>query len=162
MEEISTFIDSNLVLHWPFFAAMVIFMISGQVMISNVFIRTAHQKHKPVWFWWWGRKTLALQPIILGLVLGVIWRNPEPGVDTLPDCMGYFALAGGLSVWAYEFLKGIMKKKGINLDLPGIDSIAPIAPIAPAAAAPPPLSPLSPSFDDDNTPSSKPITLDKS
>ena len=33
--------------------------------------------------------------------------------------MSYFAMAGGLSTWAYEFLRGLAKKKGVNLDIPG-------------------------------------------
>lgn len=105
--------------HWPFFAWMAIAMIIGRVVTLNIFTKTAHYTRKPVWFWWWGRKTLALHPILAGAMLGIFWRNPEPGVDTLAACMGYFAASGGLSVWAYELVKGLAKKQGYDLKIPG-------------------------------------------
>lgn len=125
MEEILTTINTYLVPHWPFLAAIIVFMTVGQVLMNNVFTKTAHRISKPVWFWWWGRKTLPLQPILLGIILGVFWKNPEVGVDTLPERTAYFAMAGALSVWAYEFLKGLAKKEGIDLTLPGADETIP-------------------------------------
>lgn len=121
MDAITEFVNNNVIPHWPFIGVMVVFMIVMQVVKINIFTKTAHQKHKPVWFWWWGRKTLALQPIVVGMILGILWRNPEAGVDTLAECMGYFALAGSCSVWTYEILKGVAQKRGINLELPGVD-----------------------------------------
>ena len=132
MDGIAEFVNTNLLPHWPFVAAMVIFMIIGEVTTKNIFTRNAHKTNKPVWFFWWGRKTLALHPIVAGMVLGSVWRNPEAGVDTLVESMAYFAMAGGFSVWAYEFLKGMAKKEGIDIDLPGVDeSIPPAPPAAP-------------------------------
>ena len=129
MDGIAEFINTNLLPHWPFVAAMVVFMIIGRVATKSVFTKDAHKKRLPVWFWWWGRKTLPLHPIVAGMFLGLLWGNPEAGVDTTAECMGYFALAGGISVWAYEFLKGIAKKEGIDLSLPGVDddSVPPAA-----------------------------------
>lgn len=125
MEEITTFVNTNLIPHWPFFGFMVICMIVVQVVKANVFTKTAHRERKPVWLFWWGRKTLALHPIVLGAILGIFWRKPEVGVDKIIASMTYFALSGGLSVWAYEFLKGIAKKEGIDLSLPGVDESVP-------------------------------------
>jgi hypothetical protein len=129
MDEIATFLNTNVLPHWPFFAALVLFMISGQVVTTNIFTKTAHRERKPVWFWWWGRKTLALHPMVLGILLGIVWRKPEVGVDTLPECMAYFATAGGLSVWGYEFLRGLAKKQGIDLNLLGVDENLSIPPV---------------------------------
>jgi hypothetical protein len=122
MDETLTFINSYVLPHWPFFSALLFFMIIGQVLVKNVFTKEASLSNKPLWFWWWGRKTLPLHPIILGLLLGLMWTNPEPGIVNGVPCMAYFATAGGLSVWVYEFIKGIAKKKGINIDLLGVDS----------------------------------------
>ena len=107
--------------HWPFFGAMVMFMIVGQFMTKQVFTKTAHYDKKPVWFWWWGRKTLPLHPIVAGLGLGFLWNNPEPGSVEGAASMAYFATSGALSIWLYEMLKGIAKSRGIDLSLPGVD-----------------------------------------
>jgi hypothetical protein len=74
--------------------------------------------------------------MVLGTLLGIVWRKPEAGVDTLPECMAYFATAGGLSVWGYEFLRGLAKKEGIDLNLPGVDESTP--PSDPKAQPTPP------------------------
>lgn len=126
--DVGDFVTTQVLPHWPFAAAMVVFSIIGEVTTRNVFTKDAHRKNKPVWFWWWGRKTLALHPLLAGLVLGLFWRNPEPGVDTLVESCAYFAMAGGFSVWAYEALKGFAKKEGYEIDLPGVDESVPPKP----------------------------------
>lgn len=116
--------------HWPFVAWLMVSMLIGQVMKTAVFTKESFKTKKPKWLFWWGRKTLVVHPIVAGLLIGLAWRNPEPSVDTLPECMGYFAMAGALSVWAYELLKGLAKKEGFDLKLPGVDdsTIPPSAP----------------------------------
>lgn len=114
-------ISDNLLPHWPFAAWLVVSMLLGQVMKTSVFPKDAYKTRKPLWFFWWGRKTLTLHPILAGAALGFIWRNPEPLVTNLPAGIAYFSLAGALSVWAYEFVKGLAKKRGIDLRLPGVD-----------------------------------------
>lgn len=125
MEDIGNALNTYLLPHWPFMASIIIFMIVGQVVKNNVFTKTAHFAQRPVWFWWWGRKTLPLQPIVAGMLLGLIWRMPEAGVDSLPESMAYFAMSGALSVWAYELVKNLAKQRGIDLNLPGVDSSNP-------------------------------------
>lgn len=120
MEITAELVDSALV-HWPFITALVIFMLVGQVVKTSVFTKTAYTTKKPSWLFWWGRKTLTLHPIVGGVLTGLLWRNPEPRVDSLVESMGYFALSGALSVWAYELIKGLAKKRGIDLELPGVD-----------------------------------------
>lgn len=127
MDSAVSFINTNLLPHWPFFAAMIILMITGQVVKTNIFTKDAYKTKKPLWLYYWGRKTLALHPILAGMILGTIWKNPEAGVKTVPACMGYFAMAGAFSVWAYELLKGLAHKEGIDIDLPGVDDSTPPA-----------------------------------
>lgn len=132
MDSIATSISTYILPHWPFVAATMIFMITGQVVKTSVFTKDAYRTRKPVWFFWWGRKTLALHPILGGMLLGFIWRNPEAAVTSLPGSMCYFAMAGCFSVWAYELIKGIAKREGFDIDLPGVDDTVP--PPAPPAA----------------------------
>ena len=116
---------NNVLPHWPFIAAVIVFMLIGQVMKGAVFTRTAHHRLKPTWLFWWGRKTLPLHPVLAGIVLGIFWREPEPGMVRLIESIGYFALAGAISVWAYEGLKAFAKTRGIDLRLPGVEDSTP-------------------------------------
>lgn len=107
--------------HWPFVAMAVVGAILGQILKAEIFlIRRASQKGKFQWFWWWGYKLLPLWPMLLGVVIGVIWANPEGSDKPWPlvASVMYFAAAGGLSVWGFEFAKGIAKKKGLYLETP--------------------------------------------
>jgi hypothetical protein len=121
VEETLKLISDNLLPHWAFAAWLVVSMLIGQVMKTAVFPKDGYKTRKPLWLFWWGRKTLTLHPMIAGVLVGAIWRNPDPLVTNLPAGMAYFALAGALSVWAYELLKGIAKQRGIDLRLPGVD-----------------------------------------
>jgi hypothetical protein len=125
MDGIAEFVNTNLLPHWPFVAAMMIFMVVGQVMKTSVFPKEGWKTRKPVWLFWWGRKTLALHPVFAGMVLGLFWRAPEPGVLTIAASCGYFALAGTCSVWAYEILKAVARKEGVDINLPGVDDSTP-------------------------------------
>jgi hypothetical protein len=106
--------------HWPFFAAAVVFMIVGQVMKSSVWTRKrAYTKGKMQWLFWWAYKTMPLHPVVGGAITGLVWSKPEASVEG-PAAIFYFAFAGALSVWLYQILKGIAKRRGIELGkLPG-------------------------------------------
>jgi len=109
-----------LLAHWPFVAATAILMLVGTVANKRIFTDAqARVKRKTQPFWWWARSTLPLHPVASGLLLGYFWKLPEAGVDTLVERAAYFGLAGACSVFAYELLKGLAKKRGIDLDLPG-------------------------------------------
>lgn len=112
--------------HWPGIAWMVIAAAIGQVMTKSVFTKTkAHTKSKYQWFWWWMRKTLPLHPVGAGFVLGLMWRNPEganPAWGAVASAI-YFGAFGGGSTWVYETAKGLLEKKGIDID--GPDSVPP-------------------------------------
>lgn len=111
--------------HWPFLAFAIVAMIVNQVVKSAIFTKArAHTKGKAQWFWWWGYKFLPLQPVLAGVIVGFLWRNPEGADPAWPWAapVFYFALAGTLSVWLYQIIKAIAKKKGIELGpLPGND-----------------------------------------
>ena len=111
--------------HWPGLSWFATAMLVGQVMSKRVFTRQqAAIKRPQQWIWWWGRKTLALHPVVAGVMVGLIWRNPEgvtPAWPWIANCM-YFGFFGGFSTWAYEVFKGLAKKQGIDLDIPGGDA----------------------------------------
>lgn len=105
--------------HWPFIAMAVVGMIFGQVLKTNVFsLEKAKAKGKFQWFWWWGYKLLALWPMLLGIIIGAIWHNPECAEKPWPVVASimYFAMAGGGSVFLFQLLKGIAKQKGLYLE----------------------------------------------
>lgn len=108
----------------PFVAWTLLASIIGQVVKTQVFTRArAHWAGSRIqWFWWWGRKTMPLHPMAIGMVIGWMWPGEvEPGyIGGTVQAALYFGLAGGLSVWAFEVLKGLAKKRGVTLGkLPG-------------------------------------------
>lgn len=106
--------------HWPWFAVCITLMIIVQTVKTNIFTKKkAYEKGKLQWLFWWGWKTLALQPIIAGAIIGLLWGNPEPGVKEGIASFFYFASSGGCSVVAYQVLKGVLKKKKVDISLPG-------------------------------------------
>jgi hypothetical protein len=128
MSELISNVSKMLSDHWPFFAVMFTFMLVGQVNKTVVFTKhRAEKSHGKVigHFWWWGRKTLSLHLAILGGLTGLLWQNPVDGVEGIISSIGYFAFAGAMSVWGYQILKGLAKKKGIDLTLPGTESVPP-------------------------------------
>lgn len=112
-------------IHWPFLAFAIVAMLVNQVIKSAVFTKVrAHEKRKGQWFFWWAYKTLPLHPVVAGAIVGTIWRNPEGADPAWPWIapIFYFALAGTLSVWLYQIIKGLAKKKGFDLgELPGTE-----------------------------------------
>jgi hypothetical protein len=69
---------------------------------------------KPVWFYFWGRKTLSLQPFVVGCIFG--WFNPRDGQSLMMSGL-YFGAWGAGAVWAYHVGKDMAKKKGVPLDV---------------------------------------------
>jgi len=132
MDEITKDLGYLFSTHWPFIAVTIILMMIGQVSKISVFTKQrAHALHGTVWgeVVWWGRKTLPLHPMISGAIIGLVWRNPTEMIDRVIESVAYFALAGTLSVWAYQILKSIAKKKGYELGpLPGAESTPPPIP----------------------------------
>lgn len=109
--------------HWPFLAVAVVLMLVGQVAKAAVWTKFRARNSRPQWFWWWGYKTMPVHPVVVGAIIGLLWRTPEEGLGTVAS-VGYFAFSGALSVWLFQILKGVAKRRGIDLDLPG-GSVAP-------------------------------------
>lgn len=103
-------------IHWPFFAFAIVAMMINQVIKSSVFTKKrAITKSKMQWFFWWSYKTLPLHPVGLGALVGLVWLNPENDVWPIVASVFYFALGGTLSVWLYQIIKGLAKKRGLDL-----------------------------------------------
>lgn len=130
MEEMWAFLSENILPHWPFLVVTLVFTVIGKFTSGKVFTRArAYQKLKGPWykpwenqrFWWWGRDTLSLHPIVTGALLGLLWVNPEMAEPAwpMPANVSYFAGAGVGSLFAWSILKSYAKKRGIDLQLPG-------------------------------------------
>lgn len=104
--------------HWAGLSWAVMAMIVGQVMKNAVFTKDqAHKKRKSQWFWWWMRKTLALHPVIAGCIVGLVWHDPVEGADwPWIGSVIYFGFFGAISTWLFEVIKGLAKKRGIELN----------------------------------------------
>lgn len=140
MEDLLQYLGQAITLaekHWPGLAWFVCAMMFGQVMAHRVFTREQAAKvRKSQWFWWWARKTLALHGVIAGNILGMIWRDPLGTPWPVVASMAYFGLWGGLSVTGYEVIKGLLKKRGIDINLPGGDTPSYIPPRMPPSIPP--------------------------
>lgn len=126
---------NSAIAHWPFLAAALIFAMAGQVVKATFFTKANIRKYKkdgPAWLGemlWWGRKTLPMHPVGLGVVMGLVPGMPVgPGIETAAATVLYFAFAGLCSTWAFSVIKQLAKKKGIDLDLPGDTSTTPPPP----------------------------------
>lgn len=107
--------------HWPFLAWAFMAMLIGQVSKTAIWTRArAYEKSKMQWLFWWAYKTLPLHPVVVGALLGLAWRDPEGRGWPWPAAVCYFGAAGAASVWLYQILKGLLKKRGVVLGpLPG-------------------------------------------
>ena len=135
MEQTWQFFSENIIPHWPFLIATLVFTVVGRFSSRKLFTRKraytlSSGKKFQFWkkrgFWWWGRETLSLHPILTGLILGLLWVNPEEADPALGSfaSMGYFAGSGVLSLFAWSILTSVAKKKGVVLSLPG-ESVRP-------------------------------------
>jgi len=111
--------------HWPFVAASLIFAMFGQVVKGTLFTRDNILKYKgngPAWLGellWWGRKTMPVHPVVAGILLGFVPGMPVgPGVDAGAATVLYFGAAGMASTWAFALLRQLAKRQGIELDIP--------------------------------------------
>ena len=99
--------------HWPFVAAMLVFATFGMVAKRTFF---SEYKAKGGGWAWWGRKTLPLHPVAAGMLLAVVPTIPvSPGVEGWSARMLYFAMAGVCSTWAYDVVRAVAKKYDVEL-----------------------------------------------
>lgn len=120
MDELLSLLATQILPHWPFVSVTLILTIIGQFTSKSLFTRDrAYLKGPYSFFWWWGRETLPLHPLLTGLFIGFLWSNPE-GADPAWKPVAsyfYFAGAGVASLFAWSVLRGTLKKRGIDLDI---------------------------------------------
>lgn len=120
MDEFISLLTNQILPHWPFLAVTAILTIVGQFTSKSVFTKEkAYQQGKYQFFWWWGRETLPLHPILSAALIGFFWDNPE-GADPAWSRVAsyfYFAAAGVVSLFAWSILKGTLKSRGIDIDI---------------------------------------------
>lgn len=104
--------------HWPFIAAMFCLAAIGQVAKNTFWTEENARVSK---FYSFGRKTLPIHPVFLGVFLGVLIHGMpvSPGVEGTSARALYFAFAGVASTWLFSLIKSWAKKEGYEIQLPG-------------------------------------------
>jgi hypothetical protein len=133
MEE---FIKSIFLDYWSWFAVAAILMIVGQFLSKSVFTRERAYADRGEGvrayivqsFFWWGRESLMLQPIALGMFIGLRWTDPTGTEWPIQAAMAYFGSAGVAANFGWMIIKARAKAKGVNLKLPGRDTEPPKTP----------------------------------
>lgn len=110
----------ELLRHWPFAAAVAVFMLLGQAMKARVFTYEAIARHDGNaigWLLWQGRKTLPFHPVVTGLLAGAFVPGLPVSVDAeAPAAVAlYYSAAGVVAVFGFDALKGFLKDKGVKL-----------------------------------------------
>jgi hypothetical protein len=103
--------------HWPFVLFTLISAVSMQTAKISVWTKARISNSKLKSFFWWGRKTLPLHPVLIGTLVGLVPGIPiSDGMgETLATKCLYFAGAGVLSTWVFDLLKALAKKYGLEL-----------------------------------------------
>lgn len=108
--------------HWPFISVALILSSFGHAAKQTLLTDDNVRKYKIAW---WGRKTMAIHPVIVGAGIGLLSAIPaSSGVDGTVSRVLYFAFAGVMSTWGYSVAKGLLKRQGIDISMPG-ESIRP-------------------------------------
>jgi hypothetical protein len=124
--------DFSLLLdHWPFAVMALIFWVCGHFFARSVFTgKRAQRPGKMQWFWWWGRESLELHPILAGALVGLLWVDPEGADWGRVESVAYFAGAGASSLFLWVLMSNLLEKMGVDsgaLRMPG-ESKPPEAP----------------------------------
>lgn len=109
--------------HWAFFTFALTAAMVMQVFKASVWTRArAESKGRAAGLFWWARKTLPLHPVAAGALFGLIPGLPlSPEVpETMASTCLYYAAAGLVSTWAFDILKGLAKRRGLDLSRPEV------------------------------------------
>jgi len=120
-------ISEHVLPHAPFLGVTFILLVIGHRLSTRVFTKSrAYRFYGPgpqgKWKWrffYWGRETLPMQPILAGVVIGLLWRDPEGLGWNRAASVAYFASSGAISMMLWAVMKAWAKKKGLVLLLPG-------------------------------------------
>jgi len=127
-------INNFIVPHWGFLVVSAVFALAGQVSKGTLWTKDNIVKYKtngPKWLgelMWWGRKTMPMHPVVGGLICGLIPGMPAPDDFSVTETVMYYVGAGVSSTWIFSVIKQLAKKKGIELDLPGVSQVPPAPP----------------------------------
>lgn len=123
--------------HWPFIVVACSLWILGHFFERSVFTKSRVITYHPAkiadrsklekfhhWFFYWGRESMELHPLIVGAAIGLVWPNPEGATPAWPvaACVGYFAGAGFTSLFGWLILTRLLGRIGLTsgaIRLPG-------------------------------------------
>lgn len=107
--EIWTFFTEEMLPYWPLITAATSLYIMGEFFKRYVWTKEKAASKGGLWLW--ARRTLPFHPMVAGALIGVVWRDPQAGVEGLVPSMGYFVGAGLLAVVFFNILRQMLKKK---------------------------------------------------
>ena len=117
--------SEHIATHWPFITVCAVLWVIGHFMATSVFTKARSLKEsKHGWFWWWGRASMELHPVAAGVLIGILWQNPEQADPAWPwiATLFYFMAAGVSSLFGWKLIVLIAKRLGFDLSgasLPG-------------------------------------------
>lgn len=139
-EDIWTFFTEQLLPYWPLVTVATVLYIAGEFFKRYVWTKEKAAAKGGAWLW--ARRTLPFHPMVGGALIGVVWQDPQRGVEGLVPSMGYFLGAGVLAVVAFNVLRQILKDKyDLKVEIFADSLPPPSGPNAdvPAIPQPPPL-----------------------
>jgi hypothetical protein len=116
------FLEQHIFPHWPFIVFCLTAALVVQVFKGAVWTKARGDgKGVKAGFFWWMRKTLPLHPVAAGALFGLIPGLPtSPGIpETMASSALYYGAAGLVSTWAFDIIRGIAKKRGYDIHIPG-------------------------------------------
>ena len=119
----------EIVSHWPFISIAAVLWIVGHFFERSVFTRERVLTYHPKkvlnrtrleklhhWFFYWGRESMEIHPLIVGAVIGLAWPNPEEATPPWPTIasVAYFAGAGFTSLFGWLVLTRLLGRVGMS------------------------------------------------
>jgi len=124
MEEIWTFVQENVLPHWPFVSFWLIISIIAQILKTQVLTKDIAAKNKVVF---WLRRTFPLILLALGVVAGIIWPGEaSPGVSATSHKIMYFTASSAAAIVGFNAFKQWVKRKyDVDIGVPGSSTMPP-------------------------------------
>lgn len=100
----------------PYMQYWTLLVVTGALMLIGKVSAAIFHKGRTNWMWWL-HKTLSVQPLVWGALSGALFHLRPSLAPSVLAGIG----CGAASVAAYQIAKGLLKQRGIDLDLPGLD-----------------------------------------
>jgi len=114
MENLWSFVQNELLVHWPFIAFALVLGVVAQILKTQILTRDVVKTSKVIW---WIRRVFPLVLILLGGVVGFFWPgDPSPGVCCTMHKVWYFMASASLSIVGFNAFKQWIKEK-CNVDI---------------------------------------------